>query len=201
MFTGIIEAIGTVVNLDKKDSSLLITVQSSLSGMLKPGQSAAHNGACLTVIRADKTTHTVEAVSETLRRTNLGRLKRGSHLNLERAMKADGRFEGHFVQGHIDQCGKCMSIEDLNGSRKFWFSFKRGDFLVAEKGSVCVDGVSLTVVDAGRNTFSVVVTPYTLKHTCFRYLRKGGPVNLEFDILGKYVVESMRQHEHRTLKL
>ena len=192
MFTGIIETIGEVVSVEKRKSNLLITVKSSIAEELKPDQSVAHNGTCLTVIRADQKTFTVEAVSETLKRTNLGKLKKSSRLNLERAMKADGRMDGHFVQGHVDQCGRCEKIENHNGSLKFWFSFKPSrDFLVVEKGSVCVDGVSLTVADAEQARFSVAVIPYTLEHTCFQYLKKGDPVNLEFDILGKYVMKSL----------
>lgn len=188
MFTGIIETIGEVIALEKKKSNLLITIKSSISKELKPDQSVAHNGACLTVIRADKKTYTVEAVGETLKLTNLGKLKIGSYLNLERAMKADGRFDGHFVQGHVDQSGKCIEIENQNGSTKFWFSFKPGkDFLIVAKGSICVDGVSLTVVDTKKDTFSVVVIPYTMGHTCFQHLNSGDMVNLEFDVVGKYV--------------
>lgn len=195
MFTGIIETIGKVVSLKRNKSNLVITVKSSISKKLKPDQSLAHNGVCLTVIRAGKKFHSVEAVSETLKRTNLGALRKGMHLNLERAMKAGSRFDGHFVQGHIDQRGTCIRIENHNGSMKFWFSFKKGgDFLITEKGSVCVDGVSLTVVDVNKdNHFSVVVIPYTMEHTCFQYLKKGDKVNLEFDILGKYVKESLKR--------
>jgi len=192
MFTGIIETIGKVVSLKQIESNLRITIQSSISKELKPEQSVSHNGVCLTVIDAGKKSHTVEAVSETLRRTTLAHLRKGSFVNLERAMRADGRFDGHIVQGHIDQCGRCIRIENQNGSRKVWFSFKPGgDFLIVAKGSVCVDGVSLTVVDAEESKFSVVLIPYTLQHTCFQYLEKGEPVNLEFDILGKYVKRSL----------
>jgi len=192
MFTGIIETLGEVVSLEKKKSNLLITVRSVISKELKPDQSVSHNGVCLTVIYADKKTHTVEVVSETLKRTNLGELVKGSSLNLERSMKADARFDGHIVQGHVDQVGKCIKIENQNGSLKFWFSFKPGkDFLVVEKGSICIDGVSLTVVDAKANHFSVVIIPYTLKHTTFQYLKIGALINLEFDVLGKYVAASL----------
>ncbi len=194
MFTGIIETIGEVVSVEKKKSNIILTVQSSISRKLRPDQSVAHNGACLTVIRSGKKNHTVEAVGETLKRTNLGMLRKGMHLNLERAMKAGGRFDGHFVQGHIDQSGKCVGIENQNGSVKFWFSFKPGNnFSIIGKGSVCVDGVSLTVVDAVKDKFSVVVIPYTMKHTCFQYMKKDDKVNLEFDILGKYVRKSLLQ--------
>lgn len=193
MFTGIIETIGEVVTLERRSSNLLITIKSSIAKELKRDQSVSHNGVCLTVIRAGTGVHHVEAVNETLKRTNLSALKEGSHVNLERAMPANGRFDGHIVQGHVDQCGKCIGVEDQNGSRKFWFSFKPGnDFLVVEKGSVCVDGVSLTVVDAVRDKFSVVIIPFTLEHTCFRYLKKGDSVNLEFDVLGKYVRKSLK---------
>lgn len=200
MFTGIIETIGEVVSVERKKSNIILTVKSSISKKLKPDQSVAHNGVCLTVIRSGKKNHAVEAVGETLKRTNLGMLRKGMHLNLERAMKADGRFDGHFVQGHVDQSGKCIGIENQNGSVKFWFSFRQDDaFLVAEKGSVCVDGVSLTVVDADKDKFSVVVIPYTLKHTCFQHLKQGDGVNLEFDILGKYVKKSVMLGKLQTL--
>ena len=192
MFTGIIETMGEVVSVNKKKSNLLIAVRSSIAKELKPDQSVAHNGACLTVIRADKKTHIVEAVNETLKRTNLGILRKGMLINLERAMKTESRFDGHFVQGHIDQRGVCTKIEKQNGSTKFWFSYKPGkDFLVAERGSVCVDGVSLTVVDVKKDKFSVVIIPYTFEHTSFQHLAKGDMVNLEFDILGKYVRKSL----------
>lgn len=191
MFTGIIETIGEVASLEKSKANLLITVKSPISKELKPDQSVAHNGVCLTVLRADKKSHTAEAVRETLKKTNLGQLTKGACLNLERAMPANGRFDGHFVQGHVDQCGQCLEITDQNGSKKVWISFKPGDdFLIVEKGSVCVDGVSLTVVDAKPDRFSVVLIPFTLEHTCFRYLKKSDWLNIEFDILGKYVMKS-----------
>jgi|ERR1051325_3871323 riboflavin synthase len=192
MFTGIIETIGEVVALQKQNANIQITVKSSISKELKPDQSLSHNGVCLTVVEANKNTHTAEAVNETLQRTNLGNLKEGSPVNLERAMRADGRFDGHFVQGHVDLCGTCIKIENKDGSRKVWISFKPSDdFAVVKKGSICVDGVSLTVVDAKPTQFSVVIIPYTLGHTCFQYLKEGNLVNLEFDILGKYVKKSL----------
>ncbi len=194
MFTGIIEAIGEVVSVEKKEANLRITVQSSISDELKPDQSVSHNGVCLTVVSAGKNSHTVEAVKETLHRTNLGFIKVGSKLNLERAMPANGRFDGHYVQGHVDQTGECAAIEEMNGSKKFWFSFQPGDaFLLVEKGSVCIDGVSLTVVDSEESRFSVVIIPFTYQHTCFGFLKAGDKVNLEFDILGKYAVGALRK--------
>lgn len=193
MFTGIIETIGKVVAVEQQGTNSHFTVQSSISKELKIDQSVSHNGVCLTVVQADSDTHTVVAVKETLGRTNLGSIGIGSYLNLERAMPANGRFDGHFVQGHVDQPGTCLDVIDENGSRKFWFSFAAGnDFLIVEKGSICIDGVSLTVVDAEAGKFSVVIIPYTLEHTCFRSLKKGDTVNLEFDVLGKYIMKGMR---------
>jgi len=193
MFTGIIETLGTVAAIKKEKSNLRIKIKSAISKTLKPDQSVAHNGVCLTVIHADKNSHTVVAVQETLSRTNLGAIEVGSRINLERAMSANGRFDGHLVQGHVDQTGTCVQIEEQNGSRKFWFSFKPADdFLIVEKGSVCIDGVSLTVVDVLKEKFSVVIIPFTFEHTCFKYLKKGDAVNLEFDLIGKYVKKSVR---------
>ena len=193
MFTGIIETIGEVVAVEKNKSNRHLTIQSSLSKELKPDQSVSHNGVCLTVVHADNNTHTVVAVKETLSRTNLGALEKGAQVNLERAMPASGRFDGHIVQGHVDQCGKCIDVINENGSVKFWFSFNAGDdFLLVEKGSICIDGVSLTVVDVEKNKFSVVIIPYTMEHTRFHSLKKGDAVNLEFDVLGKYVQKSLR---------
>lgn len=193
MFTGIIETLGTVAAIKKEKSNLRIKIKSAISKTLKPDQSVAHNGVCLTVIHADKNSHTVVAVQETLSRTNLGAIEVGSRLNLERAMSANGRFDGHLVQGHVDQAGTCVQIEEQNGSKKFWFLFKPADdFLIVEKGSVCIDGVSLTVVDVLKEKFSVVIIPFTFEHTCFKHLKKGDAVNLEFDLIGKYVKKSVR---------
>lgn len=193
MFTGIIETIGKVITVEDQGTNRHLTIESSISKELKIDQSVSHNGVCLTVVQADKEKHTVVAVKETLNRTNLGSLGIGSPLNLERAMPANGRFDGHFVQGHVDQPGKCIDVIDENGSRKFWFSFAAGnDFLIVEKGSICIDGVSLTVVDAEADRFSVVIIPYTLEHTCFQSLKKGDTVNLEFDVLGKYIMKGMQ---------
>lgn len=193
MFTGIIETIGEVIAVENRQANKEITIQSSFSQDLKPDQSVSHNGVCLTVVRVEADKHTVVAVKETLSRTNLGALQQGSKVNLERAMSANGRFDGHLVQGHIDQKGTCIEVVDESGSKKFWFSYQPGeDFLLVEKGSICVDGVSLTVVDALESKFSVVVIPFTLEHTRFHFLQQGDSVNLEFDVLGKYVRKSLR---------
>lgn len=193
MFTGIIETIGKVVAAEEQGANRRLTIESSISKELKIDQSVSHNGVCLTVVDVSGDTHAVIAVKETLSRTNLGTLTTGAHLNLERAMPANGRFDGHFVQGHVDQTGTCLDVIDENGSRKFWFSFSAGsDFLIVEKGSICIDGVSLTVVDALADKFSVVIIPYTLQHTGFKFLEKGATVNLEFDVLGKYVMKGMQ---------
>ncbi len=193
MFTGIIETIGEIVAVEQKNANRHFTIQSSISKELKPDQSVSHNGVCLTVVHADNHTHTVVAVKETLSRTNLGEIEKGAQVNLERAMPASGRFDGHIVQGHVDQFGKCVDAINENGSTKFWFSFNAGDdFLIVEKGSICIDGVSLTVVDVEQYKFSVVIIPYTMEHTRFHSLKKGHAVNLEFDVLGKYVQKSLR---------
>lgn len=193
MFTGIIETVGTVVAVRQQEANLHCTIQSSFSKELKPDQSVSHNGVCLTVTQVIENTHTVVAIHETLNRTTLGTLTRGSHVNLERAMSANGRFDGHFVQGHVDRCVQCIHIEDEKGSSKFWFSITQADsLLLVEKGSICVDGVSLTIADAEENKFSVAIIPYTLAHTCFRDLKTGDKVNLEFDVLGKYVQKHLQ---------
>ncbi|GIV34331.1 MAG: riboflavin synthase subunit alpha [Chitinophagales bacterium] len=194
MFTGIIEAIGQVVHTEQRQSNLQLTIRSSFSPELKPEQSVAHNGVCLTVVGVSGNTHQVEAVTETLKRTTLGRLTVGSYVNLERAMPAQGRFDGHYVQGHVDQKGTCLAIDDMDGSKKYWFSYRPEEHaLLTEKGSICVDGVSLTIVDCLKDSFSVAVIPYTFEQTCFKFLKPGDTVNLEFDIIGKYVIAALKQ--------
>lgn len=192
MFTGIIETLGKVVAVEKIDANRQFTIASAISKELRPEQSVSHNGVCLTVVHTEGITHTVVAVKETLAKTNLGTLTAGSPVNLERAMPAHGRFDGHIVQGHVDQCGICVLITDEGGSKKCWFSYDVSNrFLIVEKGSICIDGVSLTVVDVEQDKFSVALIPYTLEHTRFHALKKGDAVNLEFDILGKYVRKNL----------
>jgi riboflavin synthase len=188
MFTGIIEEVGEVVSLKKEKGNLHITVKSKLSNSLKIDQSISHNGICLTVIQKTKTTHTVTAIKETLDKTNLSALKVGSKINLERAMKAGMRLDGHLVQGHVDQTAIISGIKNQKGSWQFELEFeKKPLFTLVDKGSVCIDGVSLTIVKAHKKAFTVAIIPYTYEHTVFHTYKKGSIVNIEFDILGKYV--------------
>lgn len=188
MFTGIIEDIGEVVSLQKEKDNLHISVKSKLSKSFKIDQSVSHNGVCLTVVKKTATTHTVTAIGETLDKTNLASLKIGSKINLERAMKAGMRLDGHMVQGHVDQTARITSIKNKNGSWFYELEFdKKPKFTLVDKGSVCIDGVSLTVVKAQKKKFSVAIIPYTFEHTIFHTYKTGTIANIEFDILGKYV--------------
>lgn len=189
MFTGIIETLGQVSALEKDGDNLHIQIRTPLAAELKVDQSVAHNGVCLTVVRAGAEDYTVTAIRETLNRSNLGLLKTGSEVNLERAMILGSRLDGHLVQGHVDQTGTCTEILPQEGSHIYRFSFDpaiSGHFTVP-KGSITVDGVSLTVVDSGKDYFSVAIIPYTFEHTRFRTLKPGDIVNLEFDMIGKYI--------------
>lgn len=188
MFTGIVETIGEVMAINAQEKNLIITISSPISRELKVDQSISHNGVCLTVIQCDEKTHQVLAVSETLTKTNLGSLQPGSFINLERCMKADGRFDGHIVQGHVDTKVNVKSIENCEGSWKFTFAFSdKPQFPLVEKGSVCINGVSLTCFDITESSFSVAIIPFTYEHTTFKYLDVNDSVNIEFDILGKYM--------------
>ena len=192
MFTGIIETMGQVKRIDKEDSNVHFTIASSFTHDLQIDQSVAHNGACLTVVSLDDDQYTVTAIDETLRKTNLGDLKAGDHINLERCTQMGGRLDGHIVQGHVDQTATCTRIEDQHGSWKYYFKYQPDTaHITVEKGSVCVNGVSLTVVDSYDDLFSVAIIPYTREHTTFKYLQEGEKVNLEFDIIGKYVARIM----------
>ncbi|WP_448520184.1 riboflavin synthase [Rhodoflexus sp.] len=195
MFTGIIEAIGKVTAIHKEHSNIHLHIASPISHELKIDQSVSHNGVCLTVIAVEQDTHIVTAIQETLDKTNLGDLQVGAAVNLERCMVANGRFDGHFVQGHIDQTGVCIYAADENGSWRYTFSYDTatGNFTV-EKGSIAVNGVSLTVIDSKPGEFSVAIIPYTYTHTTFRELQVGDRVNLEFDVLGKYIKRIMDLH-------
>jgi riboflavin synthase len=194
MFTGIIETLGTVAGLKRDKGNLHITVTSSLSNELKIDQSVAHNGICLTVVSLTDTTHTVTAIEETLNKTNLNDLTEGSLVNLERCMQMNGRLDGHIVQGHVDQTAICTSFKALSGSWEYQFTYdaSAGNVTV-EKGSVCVNGISLTVVNSGPNYFSVAIIPYTFEHTTLQQVKEGSVVNLEFDIIGKYVARLMQK--------
>ncbi|MAU71214.1 MAG: riboflavin synthase [Pseudozobellia sp.] len=196
MFTGIIETLGIVKDLQKDGGNLHITVGSQLSSELKIDQSVSHNGVCLTVVSLDENSYTVTAIEETLNKTNLDDLKIGDSVNLERAMIMGSRLDGHIVQGHVDQTATCINIEEKDGSWFFTFEYDAnvGNTTI-EKGSITIDGTSLTVVDSGADTFSVAIIPYTFEHTRFKDYEVGTVVNLEFDVIGKYVAKllSIRQ--------
>ena len=188
MFTGIIEDLGTIKALNNDKDNLHITVSSNITEELKIDQSVAHNGVCLTVVSLDKNEYVVTAIKETLDKTNLGQLEVNATVNLERAMKLGDRLDGHIVQGHVDQTAICMKVSEKNGSWFYTFSYDAAlNNVTIEKGSVTVNGVSLTVVNSKSNEFSVAIIPYTYEHTTFKYLQKGNLVNLEFDVIGKYV--------------
>ena len=188
MFTGIIEAVGTIKQMKKEGSNLHLFVESAISSQLKIDQSISHQGVCLTVTNVESTGHWVTAIDETLKKSNLGLLALEDKLNLERCMIANGRFDGHVVQGHVDQTGKVISIREENGSWLVDFEYddSQGNITV-EKGSICVNGVSLTCFNSKENSFTVAIIPYTYQHTTFQQLKEGDTVNLEFDIIGKYV--------------
>ena len=194
MFTGIVETTGLVADIQSEGTNLTFHIESSLIPELKIDQSISHNGVCLTVTGLTDTSYTVTAVDETLKKTNVGQLAVGSIVNLERCMPATGRFDGHIVQGHVDQTGVCTNIQDLDGSWLFDFQYG-GDTdgplenrnVTVEKGSICINGVSLTVFNSRDNSFRVTIIPYTYEHTSFRDMKVGDTVNLEFDIVGKYI--------------
>ncbi|SFZ90270.1 riboflavin synthase [Flaviramulus basaltis] len=190
MFTGIIEDIGEVSNLKEEFDNLHISIKSYLTSELKIDQSVAHNGVCLTVVAINDDVYTVTAIKETLDKTNLNTLKVNDKVNLERAMKLGDRLDGHIVQGHVDQIATCTNIEDVNGSWVFSFSYDSTlNNITIEKGSITVNGTSLTVVNSKKDAFSVAVIPYTYEHTNFNTFKIGTTVNLEFDVLGKYVAK------------
>lgn len=188
MFTGIIETLAKVVRTETENSNVHFTFSSSITHELKIDQSVAHNGVCLTVVKLNGDEYTVTAISETLKKTNLGLLKAGDLVNIERCMPANGRFDGHIVQGHVDTTAECIDIKNHGGSWEFNFRHtKSKNNITVEKGSITVNGVSLTVVNSTDDTFSVHIIPYTFEHTNFKSLHIGDTVNLEFDIVGKYV--------------
>jgi riboflavin synthase len=194
MFTGIIETLGKVTDLRHEQGNLHITVASSIAQELKIDQSVAHNGVCLTVIALADGTHTVTAIEETLNKTNISDLKIGEPVNLERCMQMNARLDGHIVQGHVDQTATCTNFTELNGSWEYTFEYDAAiGNVTVEKGSICVNGISLTVVNSGPNYFSVAIIPYTYEHTNLHNVRIGTQVNLEFDIIGKYVARLMHR--------
>lgn len=193
MFTGIIETLGIVKNLENEGGNLHITIASQMTQELKIDQSISHNGVCLTVVAIHGDEYTVTAIEETLNKTNLGQLQIGNAVNLERAMVLGARLDGHIVQGHVDQTATCISVEQKDGSWFFGFQYDPNlNNVTIEKGSITVDGVSLTVVDSKRDSFSVAIIPYTYEHTRFHDYQVGTIVNLEFDVVGKYVARLMQ---------
>ncbi|MDI9311907.1 MAG: riboflavin synthase [Limnohabitans sp.] len=188
MFTGIIETLGVIKDLKKEGENIHVTVQSNITNELKIDQSVAHNGVCLTVVAIDNDLYTVTAIKETIEKTNLGDWNIGDKVNLERAMKLGDRLDGHIVQGHVDQIAICKNIEEANGSWYFTFEYDKNlNNITIEKGSITINGTSLTVVNSKINEFSVAIIPYTYEHTNFHSFKIGTKVNLEFDVIGKYV--------------
>ena len=188
MFTGIIESIGTVQEIKKEQDNLQITISSSITSELKIDQSVAHNGVCLTVVAISENSYCVTAIRETIEKTNLGDWEVGDIVNLERAMKLGDRLDGHIVQGHVDQTGICNAIKEANGSWYYTFEYDATlHNITIEKGSITINGVSLTVVNSNRNSFSVAIIPYTYEHTNFKTFKIGTRINLEFDVIGKYI--------------
>ena len=189
MFTGIIEYIGEVVCLEREQDNLHISMRTPITSELKIDQSVAHNGVCLTVVAIDNDVYTVTAIKETLDKSNLGQLEVGHKVNIERCMKLGERLDGHIVQGHVDQTAQCTLIGQEQGWHTYTFEYTPSQNITVEKGSICVNGVSLTVVNSQKNSFSVAIIPYTYEHTNFLYLEVGSTVNLEFDIIGKYITK------------
>jgi riboflavin synthase len=193
MFTGIIETSGKISTLQHEQGNLHITVESAIAGELRIDQSVAHNGVCLTVIALTDGRHTVTAIEETLNKTSLGHLKTGDLVNLERCMQMNARLDGHIVQGHVDQIAVCIDFKELDGSWEYTFEYDpaQGNVTV-EKGTICINGISLTVVNSKQSIFSVAIIPYTYEHTNLQQVKAGSVVNLEFDIIGKYVARLMQ---------
>jgi riboflavin synthase len=200
MFTGIIESRGTVQNIHQEGSNVHFNLASDISSALKIDQSVSHNGVCLTVVGIQDNVHTVTAVEETLKRSNLGQWQVGSLVNLERAMLSNGRLDGHIVQGHVDGTARCIKVEDRDGSWNFHFQYTPAEeHLLVDKGSICINGVSLTVVSPVEDRFSVAIIPYTFEHTTFQTLLEGDLVNLEFDVIGKYIAQYAKLYFKPTL--
>lgn len=197
MFSGIVEEAATVIALSKEQENLHITLSCSFTNELKIDQSVAHNGVCLTVVEIKDNTYTVTAIYETLIKSNLGLLKVGDKVNLERSMTMDRLLDGHIVQGHVDQTATCAEVKEADGSWYFTFDYDSSSGnITVEKGSVCVNGVSLTVVNSRDSSFQVAIIPYTYEHTNFHTIQKGTVVNLEFDIVGKYIAKLMSRYTH-----
>lgn len=193
MFSGIVEATARVVDLKKEEGNLHITLSCPFAGELRIDQSVAHNGVCLTVVSIEGNCYTVTAISETLLKSNLGELSIGDEINVERSMRADGMLDGHIVQGHVDTTATCTQVREADGSHYYRFEYEANDEqITVEKGSVTVNGVSLTVCNSRDNSFEVAIIPYTYEHTNFHNFRIGTRVNLEFDILGKYIAKLLK---------
>lgn len=188
MFTGIIEAIGKIESIENENGNAHFTIQSPISHLLKTDQSIAHNGVCLTVTSVNDNTHTVTAIAETLEKTNLRNWNENDNVNLERCMQMNGRLDGHIVQGHVDTTAVCLNVEQKDGSREFTFKIdEKFATLIIEKGSITVNGISLTCFNVTNNTFTVAIIPYTFEHTNIHNVTEGHIVNIEFDIIGKYL--------------
>ncbi len=199
MFTGIIESLGKVAALETEGENLHITIEADIAKELKIDQSVAHNGVCLTVVKQEGDTYTVTAIKETLDRSNIGLLEPGSEVNLERSMLMNGRIDGHIVQGHVDQTAVVADVIEEDGSWVFAFDYDTAfGHITVPKGSITVNGVSLTVVDSEKGFFSVAIIPYTYEHTNFHNFKKGTVVNLEFDVIGKYVTAYLKQLQEST---
>ncbi len=195
MFSGIVEEAAPVVRIEKEKDNIHITMKCSFTKELKIDQSISHNGVCLTVVKKKGNEYTVTAIRETLEKSNLGRLKVGDKVNLERSAKLDGRLDGHMVQGHVDQTAICTKVKEAGGSWYYTFEYEplQDDYLTVEKGSVSVNGVSLTVVNSKPKSFEVAIIPFTYEVTNFHQIKKGTVVNIEFDILGKYIARILKQ--------
>lgn len=201
MFTGIIEEVAQVQSLQKEGGNLHLELSCSFARLLQIDQSVAHNGACLTVVQGGKNSFWVTAIEETLQRTNLGQLAEGDGVNLERCMPANGRFDGHIVQGHVDTTAHVTSVYEKYGSWEYWFAYRPDPaHVTVPKGSITINGVSLTVVASGQNEFSVAIIPYTYEHTNFHQLKPGDLVNLEFDVVGKYVAKLLQLEQSAAQK-
>jgi len=195
MFTGIVEDNGVVLNLVANKGNLNITLSSKLVSEFKIDQSVSHNGICLTVVEIKNNTYTVTAIGETISKTNISSWEVGEEINLERAMKIGARLDGHMIQGHIDQVGECTKANETNGSWEYVFKYDASLNITVEKGSIAINGVSLTVVESDENSFSVAIIPYTYSHTNFKNFTVGSVVNLEFDILGKYLMKMLPKYK------
>ena len=194
MFTGIIECLATVKKIEKERSNLNISLESPISRELKIDQSLCHNGVCLTVVGVEDDIYTVTVIEESLNRSNLGKIIPGDIINIERSMSVNSRFDGHIVQGHVDEVAICSEVQETNGSWKYVFKHNKKNITV-EKGSITINGVSLTVVDSSSDSFSVAIIPYTYENTNFKTIKPGSFVNLEFDILGKYIAKMIAKKD------